>query len=160
MPGFTGMNPLKGPNESRFGDRFFALNDCYDRQLRTMAKDIAENKMEKKLTVHEGVYTMCGGPNFETVAELKMLRICGVDAVGMSTIPEVLVARHCKISVFAFSLITNECIIEEESDLQALHEEVIQTAKACQEELGQFVTQVVKGIDQIQKNNANNNNNN
>lgn len=150
LPGFTGMHPLKGPNESRFGDRFFALNDCYDKKLRQLAKNVAENLKMKK-SVHEGVYTMLGGPNYETVAELKMLRICGVDAVGMSTIPEVLVARHCKINVFAFSLITNECILEEESEISAIHDEVIETANSCQEELGSFVSEIVKGIENMNK---------
>lgn len=66
---------------SRFGGRFFALNDCYDKELRQLAmKSAEEMKVEKML--HQGVYAMLGGPNFETVAELKMLRICGVDAVG------------------------------------------------------------------------------
>ena len=105
MPGFTGMHPLRGPNDTRFGTRLFALNDCYDIRWRNLAKKVYE-KLENLESgsagkLHEGVYTMLGGPNFETVAELKMLKICGVDAVGMSTIPEVLVARHCGISVFS-----------------------------------------------------------
>lgn len=83
MPGFTGMHPLRGPNDSRFGMRFFALNDCYDKVWRTMAKQIHQGMGEDAPgTLHEGVYTMLGGPNFETVAELRMLQTCGVDAVG------------------------------------------------------------------------------
>merc|ERR1711879_355175 len=96
--------------------------------------------------LHEGVYTMLGGPNFETVAELKMLRVCGVDAVGMSTIPEVLVARHCGINVFAFSLITNECILEEDTNLAANHEEVMEAANMRQNQLRAFVGHVIEGI--------------
>lgn len=112
---------------------------------------------------------MLGGPNFETVAELKMLRICGVDAVGkmtlcqarllfiirfcpgMSTIPEVLVARHCGISVFAFSLITNECILEEDSETMANHEEVIEAANARKGFLMSFVNNMVHGINKTVK---------
>ena len=86
MPGFTGMHPLRGPNDTRFGTRFFALNDCYDLRWRNLAKKVY-NSMENQVPgshgkLHEGVYTMLGGPNFETVAELRMLKICGVDAVG------------------------------------------------------------------------------
>jgi len=148
MPGFTGMHPLRGPNDNRFGGRFFALNDCYDTKLRQMAKCI-HKKMGPDASpgqLHEGVYTMLGGPNFETVAELKMLRVCGVDAVGMSTIPEVLVARHCGINVFAFSLITNECILEEDNDLAANHEEVMEAANARQNQLRAFVGEMIEGI--------------
>ena len=65
----------------RFGGRFFALNDCYEKKWRNMAMDVA-TEMGIERNLHEGVYTMLGGPNFETVAELRMLRICGVDAVG------------------------------------------------------------------------------
>ncbi len=83
LPGFTGMHPLRGPNDNRFGMRFFALNDCYDKGFRDMAKEIHNNMgAEAPGALHEGVYTMLGGPNFETVAELRMLKICGVDAVG------------------------------------------------------------------------------
>ena len=69
----------------RFGGRFFALNDCYDRKWRNLAKEVGE-EMGIQSRLHEGVYTMLGGPNFETVAEIRMLKICGVDAVGTSYI--------------------------------------------------------------------------
>ena len=83
MPGFTGMHPLRGPNDGRFGGRFFALNDCYDKDYRIMAKKIHQSMEENAPgALHEGVYAMLGGPNFETVAELRMLKVCGVDAVG------------------------------------------------------------------------------
>lgn len=147
MPGFTGMHPLRGPNDGRFGSRFFALNDCYEKRWRVMARDIHNNLgKDAPGTLHEGVYTMLGGPNFETVAELRMLKICGVDAVGMSTIPEVLVARHCGINVFAFSLITNECILEEDNDSGANHEEVIATANDRKDQLRGFVGEMILGM--------------
>ena len=84
MPGFTGMHPLQGPNDNRFGDRFFALNDCYDKEYRELAKEIHKSMgKDAPGDLHEGIYTMLGGPSYETVAELRMLKICGVDAVGM-----------------------------------------------------------------------------
>jgi len=145
IPGFSGKHPLNGPNDQRFGSRFFALNNCYDRKFRVLAQEIARDlKVEEQ--VHEGVYTMLGGPNFETVSELRMLMTCGVDAVGMSTIPEVLVAGHCGIRVFAFSLITNECVLDEDEEEGANHEEVIQTAKDRENMLQTFVSRMVQAI--------------
>ena len=83
IPGFAGMHPLRGHNDGRFGTRFFAVNSCYDKEYRIMAKNIHESMGENAPgTLHEGVYAMVGGPNFETVAELKMLKVCGIDAVG------------------------------------------------------------------------------
>ena len=145
LPGFAGKHPLHGPNDDRFGNRFFALNSCYDRKFRTLASQIA-NELDVKEHVHEGVYTMLGGPNFETVAELRMLRKCGVDAVGMSTIPEVLVASHCGIRVLAFSLITNECVLDENREEGANHTDVIQAAKNREIVLQNFVSKLVKKI--------------
>lgn len=86
--GFAGNNPLQGPNDARFGPRFPPMNRAYDRKLTNLAFQIAKDLGIEK-DVHEGVYTCLGGPNYETVAELKMLKILGVDAVGMSTVHEV-----------------------------------------------------------------------
>jgi len=146
LPGLAGQHPLKGPNDHRFGGRFFALNDCYDKNFRKYSKEIAQ-ELGLSHKVHEGVYAMLGGPNFETVAELRMLRTCGVDAVGMSTIPEVLVASHCGIRVFAFSLVTNECVIEEEETNGPEHEEVILAAKQNENDLRNFVSKMVVRIE-------------
>jgi len=149
LPGLAGQHPLKGPNDHRFGGRFFALNNCYDKEFRklawTIGKDISKNS---NITFHEGTYAMLGGPNFETVAELKMLKTCGVDAVGMSTIPEVLVASHCGLRTFSFSLITNECVIEGESGNAPHHEEVIEAAKQREHDLRTFVARVVIKMSQ------------
>lgn len=88
LMGFAGNNPLQGPNDLRFGPRFPPMNKAYDLEMRRHAMDIAkELGIEKE--IHEGVYTCLGGPNYETVAELKMLKILGVDCVGMSTVHEV-----------------------------------------------------------------------
>jgi purine-nucleoside phosphorylase len=86
--GFAGNNPLQGPNDIRFGPRFPPMNKAYNADLLEAAKNIAKD-MGIENTIHEGVYTCLGGPNYETVAELRMLKILGVDAVGMSTVHEV-----------------------------------------------------------------------
>jgi len=143
LPGLAGAHPLKGPNDHRFGGRFFALNNCYDKDFRTVGWETAKELRNTDIKFHEGVYAMLGGPNFETVAELRMLKTCGVDAVGMSTIPEVLVASHCGLRVFSFSLITNECVIEEEIGNSPHHEEVIAAAKKREVDLRSFVSKMV-----------------
>ena len=148
LPGLAGRHPLNGPNDERFGKRFFALNNCYDRKFRDVAKQMA-NELGVGGQVHEGVYSMLAGPNFETVAELRMLITCGVDAVGMSTIPEVLVARHCGMRVFAFSLITNKCTLDENEAEGVNHEEVVQAAKEKEITLKKFVSKVVQGINDL-----------
>jgi len=89
---------------------------------------------------------MLGGPAYETVAELRLLRMLGVDAVGMSTVPEVIVARHCGMTVFAFSLITNECITDYDVEGEANHAEVIETATRRQSDLNLLVTRIVSRI--------------
>lgn len=142
MQGFAGDSPLKGRNDERFGPRFPSLNNAYDRELRKMAHELA-GKMGLGEVVKEGVYVMLGGPTYETVAELRLLRLLGVDAVGMSTVPEVVVARHCGLKVFAFSLITNECIIEYDTDNAANHDEVIECASKRQTDLQELVKQMV-----------------
>lgn len=147
MQGFAGDSPLKGHNDERFGPRFLALNNSYDMRLRQMAMECAK-EMGIAPHIHEGVYVMLGGPTYETVAELRLLRMLGIDAVGMSTVPEVIVARHCEMKVFAFSLITNECITEYESTKEANHAEVIETANERQNDLNHLVTRMVASMGQ------------
>src|SRR2546429_8831094 len=106
MPGLAGANPLLGPNDERLGERFPPMAKAYDAELRTLAHSIAAALPE--LSLYEGIYTMVGGPNYETRAELRVLRTIGTDAVGMSTVPEVIVARHVGMRVLGLSLITNE----------------------------------------------------
>lgn len=88
LMGFAGNNPLQGPNDTRFGPRFPPMNKAYDTTLKQHALQIAQD-LGIENQVHEGVYTCLGGPNYETVAELRMLKILGVDCVGMSTVHEV-----------------------------------------------------------------------
>lgn len=145
-----GNNPLNGPNDDRFGTRFPGMNKAYDKKLRTEAKKIAcELGIED--IVREGVYAICGGPNYETIAELKMLQMCGADAVGMSTVHEVITAVHCGLKVFAFSLITNACIMDYENDTEPNHVEVMQLAKERAEVCKDFVTKFVCVVGQDMK---------
>src|SRR5947209_7805905 len=97
LPGLAGANPLLGPNDERFGERFPPLAHAYDAQLRALAHSIAASSPE--IMLHEGIYTMVGGPNYETGAELRFLRAVGTDAVGMSSVPELSVARHAGMKV-------------------------------------------------------------
>lgn len=101
---FSGQNPLIGPNDEKTGPRFVDMSNAYDLELRKKIHRIAT---AANIKLHEGVYLMVLGPNFETAAEIKAFRTLGADAVGMSTVPEVIAAVHCGIKVLAFSAITN-----------------------------------------------------
>lgn len=143
--GFSGNNPLRGPNESYFGPRFFAMTNAYDSAILKGVKDIVKRLGIEEI-VQEGVYTCMGGPNYETVAELRALKTLGVDAVGMSTVHEVATARHCGIKCFAFSLITNICSTEYGVGTEANCEEVLEVGKSKEEILKILVTNVVSYI--------------
>ncbi len=123
LTGMTGANPLMGPNDESFGPRFPGMSQAYDLELRQRAQRVAA---EAGITLREGVYVCLSGPNFETPAEIRMLRVLGADAVGMSTAHEVVVARHAGIRVMACSGITNVAIDEVNSELEASHEEVLE----------------------------------
>lgn len=145
LMGFAGNNPLQGPNDTRFGPRFPPMNKAYDATLKRRAKKIA---VDLGITgqVHEGVYTCLGGPNYETVAELRMLKILGVDCVGMSTVHEIITARHCDMKAFAFSIITNKGITNYESQQEPGHEEVVEAGKKTQYVLAEFVRRLIADI--------------
>ena len=116
----SGENPLLGPNLDRFGPRFLAMADAWDAELRTKARVAGERA---GVQLREGVYLMLSGPAYETRAELRMLRVLGADAVGMSTVHELLVARHGGVRVLGFSLITNKATPDMEGEVT--HEEVL-----------------------------------
>ena len=116
----SGDNPLRGPNLDRFGPRFLPMTDAMDLDLRASARAAANRA---GVPLREGVYLMLSGPSYETRAELRMLRTLGADAVGMSTVHEVLVARHHGARVLGFSLITNKATAEMEGEVT--HEEVL-----------------------------------
>lgn len=97
-------NPLVGPNDEEFGPRFLPLDNAYDSDLRTKLLSLAQ---QENIALHQGVYLSVLGPNYETAAEIRAFRIWGADAVGMSTVPEVLVAHHCGMKVAVIATITN-----------------------------------------------------
>ncbi len=117
----SGDNPLRGPNLDRFGERFPAMTDAYDRELQAAAHEAAGRT---GVALREGVYVMLAGPSYETRAEMRMLRSFGGDAVGMSTAHETIVARHAGARVLGFSLITNKAT--EDVEAGATNAEVIE----------------------------------
>lgn len=122
VPGLVGFSPLRGPNDESLGPRFPDMTVAYDRGLRALAERIAG---EKGVALRKGVYVGLAGPAFETPAEVRMLRALGGDAVGMSTVNEVTVARHAGMRVLGFSGITNVCISEGDAETTVNHEEVL-----------------------------------
>jgi xanthosine phosphorylase len=101
---FLGLNPLVGPNFDEFGPRFVPMGDAWDSELRATMNSVAATA---GVTLHEGVYMAFRGPSFETPAEIKAAQIWGADAVGMSSVPECIIARHCGMKVVGVSCITN-----------------------------------------------------
>jgi purine-nucleoside phosphorylase len=134
----TGRNPLVGPNDNELGLRFPDMSDAYSRRLRTIAKDAAA---EIGVSVQEGVYVGLLGPNYETPAEIRMLRTLGVDAVGMSTVSEVIVARHSGIEVLGISCISNMAAGILDQPLS--HIEVIETTEMVKEQFISLVLTVI-----------------
>lgn len=130
---FMGTNPLIGPNEEDLGPRFPDMTDAYSKEYRTLAKEAAKNLA---IDLQEGVYMGFTGPTYETPAEVRMAQIVGADAVGMSTVPEVIVARHMGMKVLGISCITNLA-----AGLQASlnHEEVVETTKRVRGEFKQLI---------------------
>jgi len=126
----SSTNPLIGPNLDRFGVRFPAMTDAYDAKLRALARDASDRT---GVHLREGVYVMLSGPQYETRAEMRMLRGLGADAVGMSTAHETIVARHAGVRVLAFSLITNKAT--EDVEVGATHDEVIEMGRIGAERL-------------------------
>uniref|UniRef100_A0A0N5B0R6 Purine nucleoside phosphorylase n=1 Tax=Syphacia muris TaxID=451379 RepID=A0A0N5B0R6_9BILA len=135
MPALAGHSPLVGLNDPRWGLRFVSLKDQYDVELRKTAKIVAE---KQGIKVHEGVYVMSGGPQYESGAEIELYKRAGCDALGMSTSHEVIVARQCGIKVLGISVISN--IANEEANPS--HLEVLETAQA----IGYKITSFVEGI--------------
>jgi purine-nucleoside phosphorylase len=123
MLGWGGQNPLIGPNDLHLGPRFPDMSQVYDPELMRIAQEVAG---ECNIELRQGVYIVLAGPNFETPAELRLLRQWGADAVGMSTVPEVLVARHGGMRVLGISAITNMALGSAEP---ATHEEVLEVAE-------------------------------
>lgn len=135
------MNPLVGPNDEEFGPRFFPMDDAYDSNIRHIFQQTA-----KKLAIPliEGVYVSVLGPNFETPAEINAFRQLGADVVGMSTIPEVIVARHCGLKVAVISVVTN--LAAGLNDEPITHEGTLHFAAKAGDNLGQLLESAVGQI--------------
>lgn len=134
-------NPLIGKNEDELGPRFPDMNEPYANHLRQEAKRIAK---DLNILVHEGVYVGVTGPTFETRAEYRMVHAIGGDAVGMSTVPEVIVAVHMGLPVFAMSVITD---LGSPEILHAVsHEEVLKAAKEAEPKMTAIVKQLIQGL--------------
>src|SRR3954469_21570147 len=119
-----GSNPLVGPNEDQFGVRFPDMSEVYSKRLRAIADDVAR---EQRLAIGHGVYVAVHGPSYETPAEIRFLRTIGADAVGMSTVPEAIAARHMGVEVLGISCITNAAAGVLPQPLN--HDEVMEVAK-------------------------------
>jgi purine-nucleoside phosphorylase len=124
LMGMTGANPLMGPNLDEFGPRFPDMSQAYDRELMGLARKAAQ---ENNIVLREGVYCGLSGPSFEGPADLRFLRMAGADAVGMSTVPEVIVARHGGMRVLGFSGISNKANLD--GSTVTTHEEVLEAGK-------------------------------
>jgi xanthosine phosphorylase len=116
-------SPMAGPNDERFGPRFFSMANAYDAGMRDLIKATAA---DKKIDVNEGVYLACPGPNFETAAEIRAFKALGADVVGMSVVPEVISARHCGLKVVGVSVVTN--LAEGLSTVALSHEQTLKYA--------------------------------
>ena len=137
--GMAGPNPLRGPNLDELGPRFPDMSQAYDRDLMEAARKVAK---ENTITLREGVYICLAGPTFETPADLRFLRSIGVDAVGMSTVPEVTVARHGGTRVLGFSGISNKANLD--GNTVTTHEEVLQAGKMIVPKLTTMISGVLK----------------
>ena len=137
-----GDNPLIGENYNQFGPRFPDMSEAYDKNLRNIAEKTAR---EESLTVRNGVYAGMSGPSFETPAEIRKLRKDGADAVGMSTVPEVIVANHMDIDVLGISCITNMAAGILPQPLN--HEEVIEITEKVKPEFKKLVRTILKRIE-------------
>jgi purine-nucleoside phosphorylase len=136
-----GDNPLVGPNDEALGPRFPDLSEAYSTELLRLARKVAD---ALRIPVREGVYVAVAGPNLETRAEYKMLRALGADVVGMSTVPEVIVANHAGMKALGISIITDMCIPE---TLEAASlEKILKVAAAAEPKLTRLVTGVVEQL--------------
>lgn len=137
LVGMAGMNPLRGPNLDEFGERFPDMSQPYDHKLMDLCRQAAD---EAGISLREGVYVWLAGPSFESPAELRFLRTIGADAVGMSTVPEVIVARHGKMRVLGISGISNKANLD--GSTVTTHEEVLEAGKILVPKL----TVLIRGV--------------
>jgi len=136
-----GANPLIGPNDDSIGACFPDMYNCYDKELVKLAETVA---LEQKLPAKKGVYVAVPGPNLETAAEYRFLRFCGADVVGMSTVPEVIAARHQKTKVLAFSIITDMGLPDSLGPCSL--DEIIETANKAEPKLRELIAGCVEKL--------------
>jgi purine-nucleoside phosphorylase len=138
-----GQNPLRGPNDDRLGPRFPDMSEVYSKALRELAR---EQSARLKQVLRFGVYACLPGPSYETPAEIKMLAVLGADVVGMSTVPEALVARHSGMKVLAFALVTNAAAGVTGEPIS--HEDVLEAGRQAVPRLGGLIEGVVKRLSE------------
>jgi purine-nucleoside phosphorylase len=141
LMGMMGANPLFGPNIDELGTRFPDMSRAYDRDLCDLARRVAR---EKDVVLREGVYAGLSGPSFESPADLRFLRMAGADAVGMSTVPEVIVARHGGMRVLGLSGISNKANLD--GSTVTTHEEVIEAGKVITPKIETIVRGLLRGM--------------
>lgn len=141
LMGMAGENPLSGPNLDEFGPRFPDMSQAYDRDLIKITRSVAK---AKGIKLQEGVYAGLSGPSFETPADLRFLRAIGVDAVGMSTVPEVTVARHGSMRVLGFSGISNKANLD--GSTATTHEEVLEAGRVIAPKIEAIIHGVLSEI--------------
>jgi purine-nucleoside phosphorylase len=139
--GMAGLSPLRGPNLEHYGPRFPDMSQAYDRKLHALARDVAR---AEGMSLREGVYVCLAGPAFETPADLRFLRTMGADAVGMSTVPEVVTARHAGMRVLGLSGISNKANLDGSSP--TTHEEVLSAGQTLVPVLARLVRGVLRGL--------------
>ncbi len=141
LMGMSGANPLMGPNIDELGPRFPDMSQSYDRALMDIARKAAQ---QNTITLREGVYCGLSGPSFESPADLRFLRMVGADAVGMSTVPEVIVARHGGMRVLGFSGISNKANLD--GSTVTTHEEVIEAGKVITPKVETIIRGVLRSL--------------
>jgi purine-nucleoside phosphorylase len=141
--GMAGLSPLRGPNDPSLGPRFPEMTEAYDAGLRNLALRVAA---EQNIKLHKGVYICLAGPSFETPADLRFLRKIGADAVGMSTVPEVTIARHGGLRVLGISGISNVAMVEPGSAPPPTHEEVLQAGQVIVPKLTALIRGVLRSL--------------
>jgi len=141
LAGMAGLNPLIGPNLDEIGPRFPDMSQAYDRPLLDLARTAAK---EAGITLREGVYAGLSGPSFETPADLRFLRVAGADAVGMSTVPEVTVARHGGMRVLGFSGISNKANLD--GSTITTHEEVMEAGRVITPKMEKIIRGVLRAL--------------
>lgn len=134
-------HPLRGKNDERFGPRFVNMSEPYSKKMIALAKELAQ---KNNIEVKDGIYLGLQGPTFETLAEYRMVKILGADCVGMSTVPEVIVARHMDLETFGISVITD---MGDEGSIEAIsHDEVLEAARKAEPKVRMLIKELILNV--------------